>query len=75
MRCPACNAALNRNLDLQFAGVVVGAVATFNFVSSLPLPRPIHMLVDVATFAAVLAVDAMTMRLVIAKDRQKSGRE
>lgn len=75
MRCPACNAALNRNLDLRFAGVLVGGGAAFNFVLSLPLPRPVHLLLDVATLAAILAVDAMTMRLVIAKDDRTSSRE
>jgi hypothetical protein len=70
MRCPACGVALNRNLDLRFAGVLFGGGAALNFIWSLPLPRPVKLLLDVATIAAILAVDAMTMRLVVAKDHQ-----
>ena len=75
MRCPACDAALNRNLDLQFAGVCVGALAAFNFVRSLPLRQPLHFLIDVSTIAAVVAADAMTMRLVVVPSRHVDKKE
>ena len=75
MRCPACDAALNRNLDLRFAGVLFGGGGALNFVWSLPLPQPIKLMLDVATIAAILAVDAMTMRLVVVKDHQAGRNE
>ena len=67
IRCPQCNAALNRHRDLQFFLVFLPQIALISLIFDLPINVWLRISSASIVVTAGYVIDALTVRLAAAK--------